>query len=290
MMMQPLETELRDALAARAEEVPDAVARRLTSRDYRPRTRDLRPPLAAGVLATAGLATAVVLLVGLGARTPEAFAGWTPTPTPSPRGQIADAEASCRERLTALPTPPRGAVTPAPLPPAEPMSPVLTDTRGPFTFVILAGQHSSASCISGPSFTSVSTNSSTTAPPTVPADRIVLSAEYHTAHDGQAYSFAEGHTGTNVTAATLRLADGTRVQASSDNGWFVAWWPGSSDVVSSDLTTAHGTATLPLEASPGPSCPQAPIGTPNVTCASAYGSGSGSGVQSGSLSLSRAGG
>ena len=50
MMMQPLETELRDALAARAEEVPDAVARRLTSRDYRPRTRDLRPPLAAGVL------------------------------------------------------------------------------------------------------------------------------------------------------------------------------------------------------------------------------------------------
>ena len=62
-MTQTLESQLRDALVARAQEIPSAPAERLRAHDYRPRTRDLRPPVAAGALLTAGAtATAVLLL------------------------------------------------------------------------------------------------------------------------------------------------------------------------------------------------------------------------------------
>ena len=80
-MTDTLETQLRDALAAHAEEIPHASAERLRAHDYRPRTRDLRPRVAAGAVATAAVAGGAVLIVGLGPRAPAAFAGWTSTPT-----------------------------------------------------------------------------------------------------------------------------------------------------------------------------------------------------------------
>ena len=49
-MIEQMETEVRAALAARADEVPAAVAGRVAGRGYRPRTRDLRRPVAAGAL------------------------------------------------------------------------------------------------------------------------------------------------------------------------------------------------------------------------------------------------
>jgi hypothetical protein len=61
--------------------------------------------------------------------------------------------------------------------------------------------------------------------------------------DGQAYSFAEGRTGAGVTGATLVLGDGTRVEATTANGWFVAWWPGSAEVSSTVVSTSHGSVT-----------------------------------------------
>ena len=64
---------------------------------------------------------------------------------------MTSAEAACRQRLSALPTPGSGA-------PAPGLLPVLTDTRGPFTFVIFASADANASCISEPSFTSVARN------------------------------------------------------------------------------------------------------------------------------------
>jgi hypothetical protein len=48
--------------------------------------------------------------------------------------------------------------------------------------------------------------------------------------DGQAYSFADGRTGSGVSAVTLILDDGTRVTATVQNGWFVAWWPGGGEL------------------------------------------------------------
>ena len=57
-----------------------------------------------------------------------------------------------------------------------------------------------------------------------------------TDRDGAAYSFADGHAGDGVSAVTLILDDGTNVQATVANGWFVAWWPSAHDVKSADVT------------------------------------------------------
>ncbi|MGZ4274205.1 MAG: hypothetical protein ACXVRP_10645, partial [Solirubrobacteraceae bacterium] len=78
-MIEQLESELRSALRARAEELPAGAGARVRAHAYRPRTRDLRPPVAAGALVTAAAVAAAVTLVDLGPQTSAAFAGWTPT-------------------------------------------------------------------------------------------------------------------------------------------------------------------------------------------------------------------
>jgi hypothetical protein len=269
-MTHQLENDLRDVLAERAAEIPASAGERLRARDYRPRTRQLRPPVAVGALAAAGAATVAVL----GAGTTEAFAGWTASPTHATAQQIASAEASCRQRLADMPAPPAGA--PAPPSPST-LAPVLADTRGPFTFVIFANDHASASCISSPAFTSLSGTAST-ASTTPPAGKVTLSSADHTARDGHAYSFAEGHTGAGVTTTTLILSDGSRVQASSADGWFVAWWPGARQVVAADVTTAHGTHTQHFDTRPAMPCP------PGSVCTGGYSSG---GRRSGGMTVMR---
>ena len=167
-MIEQLESELRSALRARADDLPAQTSARVRARDYRPRTRDLRPPVAAGVLVTAAAAAAAVLLVDLGPSTSEAFAGWTAVPTHAPAAQVTSATGDCRTHLAQMPT---GAMTAAQmkaLPDVSAMTPVLTDTRGPFTFVVFTGSgNASAWCISGPNFTSTSMRSTggATAPP-----------------------------------------------------------------------------------------------------------------------------
>ncbi len=275
-MTEPLENQLRQAFAERAAELPRGSGARLRQRDYHPRTRSVRPPVAAGILVAAGATAATVALVGLGTNTQEAFAGWTPTPTAAPKGQLAAAEATCQNRqaaplhahgpgpsLTALPknAPPPETISPGSLKPA------LTDTRGPFTFVILAGDHGSESCITGPSFTSRSITA-TTGSTSVPAGKVVLSSTHLTTQNGQAFSFAQGHTGSEVTGATLVLDDGAKVEASVANGWFVAWWPGSHNVTSALVTTPNGTSTEAVKTPAARGCPQAAAATHPVMCSS----------------------
>jgi hypothetical protein len=62
-----------------------------------------------------------------------------------------------------------------------------------------------------------------------------------------AYTFVIARAGDGVSAADLTLDDGTQVTATVDNGWAVAWWPGSRQLSSAQLTTASGvqTQTLP---------------------------------------------
>ncbi|MGZ4191001.1 MAG: hypothetical protein ACXVRW_00965 [Solirubrobacteraceae bacterium] len=296
-MIEQLESELRSALRARADELPGGTGARVRARDYRPRTRDLPPPVAAGALVAAAAAAAGVLLVDLGPRTPEAFAGWTAAPTHASAAQVADAKGDCGSRLSDFSTRSGKAMKAAgikSLPTISQMTPVLTDTRGPFTFVIYSGPNgATGTCISGPSFTSLSTRSGGATEP--PAGKIVASFEAHTAHAQDAYSFVEGHAGDGVTAATLILSDGSQVQTTIQNGWLVAWWPGSAAVTSARVTTASGTTTQHLETQPVGRCPQPPAGatTPkDVACSSAgFAGGQGQGQAAGSMSmLNRAGG
>jgi hypothetical protein len=46
-----------------------------------------------------------------------------------------------------------------------------------------------------------------------------------------------------VSAANLTLGDGSMVTATVDNGWVVAWWPGTAHLASAQLTTPSGTQT-----------------------------------------------
>ncbi len=289
-MIEQLESELRSALRARAEELPAGARARIRAHEYSPRTRDRRPPVAAGVLTTAAAAAAAVLLVDLGPQATAAFAGWSATPTHASAAQVDGAQANCTSRLHDFSTGAAKAMRFAKikdLPTIGQMSPVLTDTRGPFTFVIYSGpKGANGTCISGPSFTSVSTRSGGAAGP--PAGKIVGSFEAHTAHGADAYSFIEGHAGAGVTAATLILSDGSQVQTTLQNGWLVAWWPGSAQVTSAQVTTASGTTTQHFDTQPVGHCPQPPapaITAKDVACTSAGFGGEGNGRMAGSMSM-----
>ncbi len=261
-MTEQLEAEVRAALHDHAGHVPAATVARLTHVDYHPRSRRLRPRLAIGGLAgAAGTAGAVAAVISLTAGATSAFAGWSATPTPPKPGQLAAASADCQTRspIAGLPL-------------------ELTDTRGPFTFSIYADSQSSASCIKGPSFTAVSGNTSS-APIDVAAGQILLSSEHMTTTGGDAYSFADGRAGDGVSAVTLVLADGTDVQTTVENGWFVAWWPSAQNVKSAELTTPSGTTTEPANSS-----------RPRVSCGPAHCSSSGFGGVASSGSGGGAGG
>jgi hypothetical protein len=220
--MTELETALRTALHERAARIHASPA--LLSADYRPRTRRLRPPVAIGVsLTTAAAVLAAVLSLAGGAST--AFAGWTPQPTVAGRAQLAAAEAYCVKNM-----PDRG----LPL--------KVADTRGPFTFLVYANRNTDDFCTIGPSFRNAS-GWGTSPPATAPAGKLFVWAEHTTANTGQAYTFviARARAGAGVSAATLTLDDGAKITATVEHGWAVAWWPGSHQLVSAQLTTTSGT-------------------------------------------------
>jgi hypothetical protein len=237
-MTSQIEDQLRATLHKRAGEIPNETIARIVTADYDPRTqrRIRRPALTAltGGTALAGAAGAAVAL--LGGASP-AFAGWTKAPTAPTPGQLQQAASDCAARL-----------------PLQGLPLQLSDTRGPFTFEIYANDQSSATCINGPSFTSVS-GEMASAPVTTPPDQLGLTTQHSTGRDGADYTFVEGRAGASVTGATLNLADGSTVEATVQHGWFVAWWPGASDATSATVTTTGDgtqTQTFPAPKTPPP--------------------------------------
>jgi hypothetical protein len=179
---------------------------------------------ASGVAAVS-LAGVLAVVLSLAGGTSQAYAGWTPQPTAPTAAQLAAAKAYCAANV------------PTPGLPLE-----LTDSRGPFTFMVYSDGGTNNFCTTGPSFANAS--GLTSSPPvTVPADRLYLWAEHTTTHAGQAYGFVIARAGDGVNGATLTLKDGSEVTATVQNGWAVAWWPGTHQLTSAKLTTASGTQT-----------------------------------------------
>ena len=261
-MTDQLEMDLREAMQARAAQVPADAAERLTRHDYHPRTRRLRPPVAIGALATGAAAGTAAAVISLGAGASNAFAGWSPTPTPPAPGQLAGAQTSCEQSQS----------------PIAGLSLQLSDTRGPFTFSIYANSTESATCIKGPSFTAVSGNMSSY-PVNVPAGHILMDSSHATDRTGGTYSLAEGRTGADVTGVTLTLDDGSTVQATVGNGWFVAWWPGLHGVKSAELATSSGTTTQTFDNPPVPPGRSGSRG--GMSSSSSMGSSGGGGTRTG---------
>lgn len=217
--MTQLETDLRTWMHERAGRVH--ASPKLIGADYHARRHAFRPRLliGGGLAAGAGVLAVVLSLAG-GAST--AFAGWTSRPTTASRAQLASTEAYCTKNV-----------------PDQGLPLKLIDARGPFTFVVYSNDSSNDFCTVGPSFRNAS--GWTTSPPvSVPAGRLYLWAEHTTASAGHAYTFVIARAGDGVTAANLMLDDGTEVTATVQNGWAVAWWPGSRGLVRARLRTAAG--------------------------------------------------
>jgi hypothetical protein len=188
--------------------------------------------LAATVAVMAGAVALGLSLTSTG--TPRAFAAWTATTTSPPATQLAAADVSCQKAWSFKLLPPAVAQTlPAMLSPL-----VLTDSRGPFEMLVYAGPSGEQVCLWNSGFIGISGNGGTL-PPASP-DAIGIPG---VGFDGgkELFTYADGQAGTQVTAVTLVLADGTHVEATLKNGLYAAWWPSKTDVSSAEVATTQGT-------------------------------------------------
>ena len=258
-MPDQLERSLREALSHRAAQLdPDSIAR-LRAIDYHPRQRQLRMLPAIGALGAAGTAGAIAAVVTLGSSAAPAFAGWQPTPTSPAPGQLAQATQACGQDLG---------------------SPVLTDSRGPYTASIYADSTTSDVCLSG-NGVSMSSSSTSVAPTSVAAGQIDLAGGGTRDSAGNALTLVDGRIGAGVTAVTIERNDGSSVQATVANGWYLAWWPGAVAATNAEVTTASGTSTVAVPSAPALPAPVCPSG---AHCAAGYSYGGSRGTHSGGQS------
>ncbi len=241
------EEELRQALAQCADEAPAAASERLRLIDYHPRSSRVRPSLVlASSAGAAALAAIALSIIGLGAGAQRAFAGWTPVTTMPAPGQVAAAQATCVKRLGAS-----GRVIPPRA--SSAWHPVLSDARGPFTTVLYQADtgRAEASCLSGPSRYDWSLNATVDPRQVIPAAGQIAVVSYGSratprSAGGRHFRQIVGRVGAGVTRVVLVLRDSTRVTATSAQGWFLAWWPGTQQTVSAEVVTATGTSTQQL--------------------------------------------
>ena len=192
--------------------------------DYNPRVRRRRSRLAiSGALAAAAGTTVAVLSLAGGASS--AFAGWTARPTAPTPAQLAAAAAYCARNVP------------------DPGLPLrLADTRGPFTILIYSNGTTNDFCTAGPSFQN-SSGWRTSPPVTAPVGRLFLWTDHTSIENGQPYGTMIARVGDGVSGANLTLDDGSVVAATVENGWAVAWWPGTHHLASARLATSAGTQT-----------------------------------------------
>jgi len=301
-MKTEFEAELSEAFAARAARVPVVASSRLRSIDYEPRERTLRAPVI-GVGALAGAAAAgSALVVVLGGSTP-AYAGWSATPT-SPAAPSPAADASCQSQLSSTQGS-AGAIG------SGAWQNVLTDVRGPFTVALFQNDGAYAACFTSTSFTEInqvsagggqgeqensvgvqrqsgsvsgggsspaSGLSSTVVDGTSSGDLPQVTQTHLSISGDGPYTLVEGRTASGVTGVTLVRDDGQDVVATVDDGWLVAWWPGSATATSAQVSTQSGTTSEALVPAlrnpvPPPSLPgSCTSGGPAVSCRASNGS------------------
>jgi hypothetical protein len=244
-MSDLLEHDLREALAERAARINGEASARLRAVDYHPRRRMLpsRPVLGALGLSSAAAAAGAVIVLGSSAA--PAFAGWTASPTAPLPGQLAAAAQHCAP----------GAGTP-----------VLSDTRGPYTASVYAD---GTTCLQGNGIMIDSSGGSGKS--SVSAGTIELRGAGEADSDGHALTMVDGPIGAGVTGVTITRSDASSVQATVKNGWYLAWWPGTNRALTAQVATAGGTRTQSFPTAPNHPSPPCPV---NAHCASGYGFGS----------------
>jgi hypothetical protein len=144
-------------------------------------------------------------------------------------------------------------------------TPTATDVRGPYVLEALASGSMSATCLTGPSVTSVSfgsgggslsssgspsgidpggTSSTTNYNPGDAVTELTLSSL--NTQKGAPFDTLEGTVSPGVTSISLAMNNGKRVQATVNGGLVLAWWPNGSKPVAAQVTTSSGTTTQAL--------------------------------------------
>ncbi len=172
---------------------------------------------------------AALLVLGTSASGPtSAFAAWSATPTKPAHGEISAAEARCHQS-----TPP-----------------ALVDTRGPFEHLLFDQPGRQVLlCTAWPNGATArdarQPRGKSAAPNTVTTITCVSGGLQHAIPPpAQAYLQMYGLTGKNVTQVTLRLQGGATVRATTSNGLWAAWWPGSHRDLSIEFKTATASTTV----------------------------------------------
>ena len=250
-MSDLLEQDIRETLSMRAAQIDPAAISRLRAIDYRARRRRVPALPALSALGVCAAAVAAIAAVTLGSSAAPAFAGWSPTPTSPATGQLAAAEQACSANLG---------------------TPVLTDTRGPYTVSIYAEATSSHLCMEGGSLSIASANSGPTQAD-VPPGQVQLFGIGTESSSGQALTLVDGRIGAGVTSVAIERSDGGSVQATVSGGWYLAWWPGSAHATTAAVTSAAGEVTQQFPSAPqGPGSAGCPAG---ARCSFGYGYGPG---------------
>jgi hypothetical protein len=242
-MSDLLQHDLREALADRAALIPQEASARLRAVDYHPRSRSLLSWPALGALGLTSAAAAAGAAILLGSAAAPAFAGWAASPTPPLRGQLAGAEQRCSTGTG---------------------TPLLTDTRGPYTASIYAD---GSTCVEGNGIT-ISSSSVGGGKSSVPAGAVQLDVAGESDSDGHALTMVDGPIGAGVTGVTITRSDGSSVQATVKNGWYLAWWPGTERAVTARVASASGTSAQSFPTAPDRPSPACPAG---AQCGSGYG-------------------
>lgn len=207
-----------------------------------------RRPMKWAILAGAtGVAASVstFMVVGWSPRSP-AFAGWSSVPSALDASQVSTADTTCQTQLSK--SGPRNLGF-------DPSSlvPELTDARGPFTVTVFTDRaQNEALCM---------TTSDDNAiwqwipRPQVPvgASGIAVDRIGSGSQDGEPYTLVVGRTGSGVTGVALVLANGSKVTATTGNGLFVAWWPGTQGIASAAVASASGISSQTLNDAQPPS-------------------------------------
>jgi hypothetical protein len=246
-MKDLLESDLRAAFTARFETVAPDRELRLRTFDYRSRTtRRRRLWAATGTCGTAlaGGVAAAILALSSGASVAE---GWTAVPSAPSAAAVAAATAACNwvHNMNG--------------PPILTGEPVLTDGRGSYTAAIYVDGHVAHICISNGQHTATGL-AMTDMPLFFDAAPGADQLGNPDGFGGGAAGFpgstnstgsrgeenVQGLAGSDVSAVTFEFATRPAVEATVQNGWYFAWWPGDSWPTSVRVTTSSATLTSPM--------------------------------------------
>jgi hypothetical protein len=123
-----------------------------------------------------------------------------------------------------------------------------------------------STCVDGNGIT-ISSSSGGGTSATAPGE-IELNGAGQSDSDGHALTMVDGRIGAGVTGVTIARSDGTSVQATVKNGWYLAWWPGTEHATTAQVTSATGTSAQAFPTGPDRPTPSCPAG---AHCASGYG-------------------